>query len=316
MTLGILRRAYGRALRTPRLVALHWLWSFALAAIAALTLAIGLASALGPLPVADTLLERPSVALWMEVMYEHKELVGAVSRLAFLLLAAALLLAPLLAGGTLEVLRGDDRRPFGHRFGRGAGRFYGRFLRLGAAALGTGLLASALFAGPLLAAGRKLGERGEETARWALAVAGVALAGLALVFVRMALDLARAAVVREDRRDAIRTYFRTLVRTLRHPLRVLGLWLGVRLPWLLVMAVYLALVGAIPVDGVLGIAAVFLLQQLVAGTRAGLRVALWSGELELVPTLAPPRPIPRPQAPLPSPPSPPPPAPTPDAHSA
>ncbi|HSM15333.1 MAG TPA: hypothetical protein VLA66_14800, partial [Thermoanaerobaculia bacterium] len=60
-----------------------------------------------------------------------------------------------------------------------------------------------------------------------------------------------------------------------------------------------------------GIALLFASQQVVSFGRAGLRVALWAGEIELAASLAPPRPTVAEPAPAPAAQVPPPPAPVP-----
>ena len=311
MTLGIVLRAASRALGNLRLVAVHWIWGLLLAAIVAVPVAAGLAGILGLLPAGDELLERGTAPLLVELSSEYKPLFGTVQPLIGLAVVLALLAAPLLAGGTLEVLLGDDRRAFGHRFGRGAGRFYGRFLRLGAVAVPITAIAAALLGGPLLRVARKLGENGHETARYAVAAAGLLVVGLVLLFVRMALDLARVATVRDDRRDPVRTFLRLIPRTLRHPLRVIGLWLGLRLPWVALVALHLVVASGLDFTAGWGIALLCASQEVVSYARAGLRVATWAGEIQLAAPLAPPRPTVAEPAPAPAAQVPPPPAPVP-----
>jgi hypothetical protein len=77
---------------------------------------------------------------------------------------------------------------------------------------------------------------------------------------------------------------------LRHPRATLGLWAGTATLFAVVMGLY-ALVRTLgPAAAWAGIAVMLLAQQAVILARAGLRVALFAGEIALVERLASPAP--------------------------
>ncbi len=299
-----------RAAGAPRLVALLWLINGLLAALAALPFAFFLFGQLGEAPEGDRLLAGGSLEL-LGILGREAGGFGIAIRAGLLAgVVFALLANALVAGGVLESLTTTDPRPFLHRFGRGAGRFFWRFFRMGLVALPTALLAAAILAGPSFAVRRRLVETGPETTRLLLGVLGLVLAVVAIAWVTMALDLARIRVVREDHRRPIRLFFRTLGTALRHPVRVLGLWLVNTLAFAALLALFFALRALLPAWSWVSIAGLIFLQQLVMLGRATLRIGLWAGELELASELArikgwggsPPRvapPLPTAEAPVP-----------------
>ncbi len=275
-----------RAAGAPRLVALLWLFNSVFALVATIPLAFLLFGHLGDRPESDRLLGGMQLDLLASVSREGGGLGATVQPALLAAIALALLANALLSGGVLESLTTTDPRPFLHRFGRGAGRFFWRFLRMGLVAVPTAGLAAALVAGPLFFARRRMAETGPETTRFLLLGLGLLVAGIAVAWVTMALDLARIRVVREDHRKPLRIFFRTFGTALRHPVRVLGLWLVNALAFLVLLALFLGLCSLLPSSTWFGILALLGLQQLLMIGRATLRVGLWAGELELAKTLA------------------------------
>lgn len=301
-----LRHALRRALKQPKLVLLLWACHLVLAALVAVPLAARLAAHLGPSEAGDALLFGPAPALLVEIARAEGGAVSLLGLLVAVVVLLTLLASPALAAGTLEVLASSDGRPgvgvpaaanglggsssarsararsLGHRFGRGVGHFYGRLLRQGVVAVPVALVAVVLAAGPLLVVARRFGERGRETLAFVLQNLALLGAGLALLWVLLALDLARVAVVREDRRDAIRCFWRALLLVLRHPLALAGRWLG--LTALLALVAWGAAVARLPlpVATTWGLVATVILHQLVLLARATERVALWEVERQLL----------------------------------
>lgn len=279
-------RGLVRAAGAPRLVALLWLFNLVFALVATLPMAFLLFGHLGDRPEGDRLLDGMQLDLLAFVSREGGGLGAAIQPVLLAAIALALLANALLSGGVLESLTTTDPRPFLHRFGRGAGRFFWRFLRMGLAAVPTAVLAAVILAGPLFFARRRMAETGPETTRFVLLGLGLMLAIVAIAWVTMALDLARIRVVREDRRKPIRLFFRTFGTALRHPVRVLGLWCVNTVAFLALVALFLALRALLPSSTWLGIVALVALQQLLMIGRSTLRVGLWASELELAKDLA------------------------------
>jgi hypothetical protein len=275
------------AAREKRLTIVIWLVNLVLAAAAALPAFVVLQDTLAHSPEGDRLLERFWVGLAADVLRSDARfrLLLPIAGVAGL---AALLANALTTGGVLDVLSTDDRRRFLHRFGRGAGHFAGRFLRMGIAAG----VALAVPAGLVMAGGKAL-SRALVDSPWPPANIAIALLRVVLVFaiavvVLVALDLARIRVVRDDSRRAVRLYWSSLRLVVRHPLATLGLWAGNAVLLALVVAVYVAFRNLVPARTWAGILLMFVAQQAVMLARAGLRIALFAGEMALLDRLLPP----------------------------
>ncbi len=287
MRLAPFRTGLREAAGQPRLAVTLWLVNLVLAAAAAAPAVRMLEDALDYAPEGDRLRQAFSFGIFMEMMRAEPARFGLALSFAICAAVLGLLANVFTSGGVLDVLTTGDRRRFLHRFGRGAGHFFGRFLRLGIVA-GAVLLAAA---GLVMAAIRALSRRLEDAA-WpptdvALGLVRIALAfGIAVVAL-VALDLARIRVVRDDSGRAVRLYWSSLGLVLRHPLATLGLWSGNALVLGLVLAAYLAFRNAVPAGTWTGIGLMLVAQQLVMLARAGLRVALFGGEIALVDRLVP-----------------------------
>ncbi len=274
-------RALRRTLRNPRLVLLLWAAHLAIAGVAAYPVLRHLDRMLAHSPAGDEFLARFSLPLFADLMRAGGDWGTVLGPLAVLVVLLTLLWNVLAAGGALESLLSADPARLAHRFGRGAGRFFGRFLRMGLAAMPTALLAAVVLAGPVFAVSQGLDDTAEGAKYW-LGLAGLLLAFLALLFVLLALDLARIRVARDDVRRGVRVFFATLRALVRRPGRVLALWALLALLFAALAAVYLAIRSLLPPTGGAALFALVLAQQLLMLARAGLRVALWSGEITLV----------------------------------
>jgi hypothetical protein len=268
-----------------RLAVALWLVNLVLATAAALPAFVVLLGALAHAPEGDRLLERFWVGLATDLVRSDARfrLLIPVAGVAGL---AALLANAFTTGGVLDVLSTDDRRRFLHRFGRGAGHFAGRFVRMGIAA-GVALLVPAA----VVMAGTKALSRALVDSAWpptdvAIALVRVVLVVLIAVVTLVALDLARIRVVREDSRRAVRLYWSSLALVFRHPLATLGLWAVNALLLGLVLAVYVTFRNIVPASTWAGILLMLVAQQAVMLARAGLRVALFAGEMALLDGLA------------------------------
>lgn len=276
-----LRAGFSAASKRPKLVAFLWAVNLALGWAAVHPLRRWLQEALDFAPEADLLMRRFSFALMAELLQES----GPAVAMVFAAVAGVLLLAflanPLLAGGMLEVLGSQDQRSFLHRFFRGGGHFYGRFLRLLIyCSLVAGLVA-ALVAWVLGALLRPLRESGWEPGPVVsqLVVFGAVLSVVALAW--LALDYARIQVSRDDSRRM----WRALVSGLRFTLHYRGRSFGLLfLGWvllLLLLAAYLFFRQAVPSHTGGLIALMLLAQQAFMLARAWLRVAMVAAEREL-----------------------------------
>ena len=303
MTLHATFQGLEAARRNKRLWVTLWLFNLALALAAAVPGWRAILDAIGPLPLADSLAEAFSFGVLADLAELRPGLVSGLGDAALAVFGLGLFVGLVVSGGALEVLTSGDERSFAHRFGRGAFRFFARFLRLGAMTLVLAPLLVLLVAGPLFALSRYLRrESGSEWLALAVQLAAVVAFGLVLLLVLLVQDAARVLVVRGDLRRVLPALRSAIGIVWRHPGRWLGTWGWNALLLGLVFAAYMALANAIPAASLL--VALVLLQQLFVLVRCGLRVALFGAEIALVPLPAPVEPPPQPPVELaPEPPS-------------
>jgi len=277
------------ARRAPRLAVTLWLVNLALALSAGVPAFLALRSAIGERPGADALADGFSFGILFDLVETQPGLLGGLVLSAVGVAFLGLLVGAAATGGTLEVLASRDDRPFAHRFGRGAGRFFVRFVRAG--------LLAGLVAGPLMAAGGRMRrESGAEVASQLVSLGAVLLAGLVVLLALLALDAARIRIVREDARRVLPLLRSGFAVVLGHPVKWLGTWAVNAALGALALALYLAFRHEVPAGTGPLVLLMALAQQAFVLTRAWLRVVLLGSEMALVERL---RPLPVP-APVPA----------------
>ena len=285
------------ARRAPRLAVTLWLVNLALALSAGVPAFLALRSAIGERPGADALADGFSFGILFDLVETQPGLLGGLVLSAVGVAFLGLLVGAAATGGTLEVLASRDDRPFAHRFGRGAGRFFVRFVRAGLLAGLVAVLAAALVAGPLMAAGGRMRrESGAEVASQLVSLGAVLLAGLVVLLALLALDAARIRIVREDARRVLPLLRSGFAVVLGHPVKWLGTWAVNAALGALALALYLAFRHEVPAGTGPLVLLMALAQQAFVLTRAWLRVVLLGSEMALVERL---RPLPVP-APVPA----------------
>jgi hypothetical protein len=280
-----------RAARLPGPAVLLWLVNLLLAAIVVAPFWLRLNGVLAGAPGGDRLLDGSSFGLLADLAREYGGLLGPLVLNVLPLFGVMLLVNALAAGGVLEVLIGGRPGGWLERFGGGALRLFGRFLRVEVLAGVVMAIATGAILGVTAAATRNVAESEWEPATLVGWLAGLAVAGLALLAVLLALDLARVRIVREGRRRVMRAFFGSLWLVFRHPLATVGLWLSVAALFGVVLALYFAVRALVPAVTWPGIALMVVAQQVVVLARAVLRVGLYSAEVELVERFLPPAPV-------------------------
>jgi hypothetical protein len=281
----VIARSIGRGVREgarrPALAATLWLWNLLLGAIVALPAWTAFGGAFNLSPEADQLLDRFNIRLLVEAFHYDRSSVTAVLSGAFL--AAALLGLvgnALLAGGVLDVLTTDDTRSFLHRFMRGAGHFFARFVRLLLAA-GVSFLACA-FVASLVAApiGSVMRQADSEVVRLLSYFVIPAAILLLFAFFSLVLDYARVRMVLEGSRGAFKAWFRSLGFVVRHLFgtTVVAASFAAATAVLLVLSVAYQTRAASNTSVL--IVLLFLVQQATMFVRFGLRVGSLAAALE------------------------------------
>lgn len=257
-----------------------WLIHLSVAAAAAFPLWLALQTVSSPLPGADVLRRGIHLGPLVDLAELRPGLIGSVGLVGLAVAGFGLLVGAAVSGGVLEALRGGDARHLAHRFGSGAGRFFGRFVRLGLAVGALFGVVAVLGILPFAALTRASLREGVG-AGFAGPLGVLLVAGLVFVVASLVLDAGRIHVVRSDGR-ARTGLWAGLASVGRRP----GAWLGTGLLNAALVGValvlYLLLRAALPTDTWPFILTALILQQSFSLTRCGLRVALVASELALV----------------------------------
>jgi hypothetical protein len=286
--------------RSPGLAVVLWLVNLSLALAAGVPGWLALRSAIGLLPGADPLRDGFSLGVLVDLVEMRPGLLGGLLLSALGIAGLGVLVGAAATGGALEVLTSRDDRPLAHRFGRGGGRFFVRFVRAGLFACLAGSLGASLLAGPLLVVGRRMRrESGQEALSNLVWLGGFAAGAVVVVLALLALDAARIRIVREDARRVAPLVWSGFGLVLGHPVAWLGTWGVNTLLGALALGLYVAFRGAVPASTLPLVLLMILAQQAFVLVRSALRVALLGSERALVEELRP-----RPRAAVPTAPAP------------
>ena len=292
-------KGFWTALKTPKLVLLLWLWTLLLGLAATMPAPAWFTAALDRSPEASGLLTRFSLGTFADLSkYQAIKplelLVAGIAGIAIVALAGS----AFVGGGMIAVIGSPaDSRTFMHRFFRGGGHFFWRFVRLAVTALVLGGVAVAVTAAAAGAAVEPLTDSEWEPAGmfWGLVAAG--LAGLVGLWFVLALDYARIRTARDGSRGMVRVYLGSLGFVAR---RVAGTYL-IALTCLAVtgalLVAYVAHEAAWTMSSWAAIVVLVATQQVIVMGRAGVRVTQVAAEWHYFAAAAPPLPAVAPVAP-------------------
>jgi hypothetical protein len=269
-----------QAASRPGLATTLWLWNFLLAAVVALPAWAVFRGAFSLSPEADQLLNGFNLRLLIEAFhYDRSSVPTALLATAAAVALLGLLGNALIAGGVFEILVTDDKRSFLHRFWRGAGHFFGRFLRL---LILCGITLTVMAVPTVLAALAitwVMSRSDSEATRFFGYLAAPAGVFVVLAFCALVLDYARARMALDNSRSAFKAWFRSLGFVLRHLVGTAGIAIVF---FILTLALFIVSVryqtSARSNTGGL-ILALFLVQQATLFLRSALRVGSLAGAL-------------------------------------
>jgi hypothetical protein len=273
-------KGLGAAWRQPKLVFLLWAWNLLLAAAVTLPMWAWLRDTLDLAVEGPALLGQFNAGAMADlVKYADPnpfDLLGAGARGAVLV---ALVASAFMNGGILEVLgTPDDRRSFMHRFFRGGGHFFWRFMRLMIIAAVPCILVVGAVVALITPALQPLAD-----SEWGYGMYVAGLLTLAAVsvcggFFILALDYARIRVAREDSRGMFVAYIRAMGFVMRHAFAAYGMAIVVLVVVGVVLLLYVGHETVWTTTGWGTLLLLIVLQQLVVLARMGLRVALVGAE--------------------------------------
>ena len=280
MIIGSIRSGLKGPIENLRLTLLLWALSLVLAAVAALPAWRWLGSAFNLAPESDRFLDGFSLGLLRELgQYDRSPVWGMVFAGMFGVAAVVLLANPLIAGGILETLTSSDRAPFLHRFFRGAGRFYARFLLLLAYTLAAGTVILGLVSLAFGRAANRAMDSGWEPAAFAVLGLGIVLAAAVAAFFSLALDFARIRMALDDDRKTLRIWLSALRFTCVRFAGAFGILVFLALLFGMVLAGYFAFGTLVPARTWVFILLTVAVQQVVVVNRVAFRIALVRAEL-------------------------------------
>jgi hypothetical protein len=267
--------------RHPKLVLLIWAWYGLLALIPTLPAWAWWNAALGSSPEAASVLKRFSLGVFLDLTRSTGVSgLGLLMSVTVAVAIVALVSSAFVFGAVMEVLGTDDeRRSFMHRFYRGGGHFFWRFVRLAIVAGVCLFLATGVVSAAIVGITSPLTRSEWEPAGYLVGIGNIlALASVGALFL-LALDYARIRVARDDLRGMLRAYFGGLGFVLRHLFTAYGIAIPVVATLAVLMAGYLAYETNAPAAGTWGaIATLFLIHQAVVLGRVLLRVSLVGAE--------------------------------------
>jgi hypothetical protein len=271
----------GTAARRPRLALMLWAWNLAIAAIVTAPVWRWWTDALSNAPAADRLLDGLDLAILAELTrYDRTSVWSLVRSSLGAGILAALVTNALVVGGVLEVLLTDDSRSFMHRFFRGAGHFFWRFLRMLVMSVVAGLIALTATGAVVGLMVRPLAESTWEPG-WVLAAfIQLVILGLVVLWFYLALDYARIRVALADSRRTLRAWLGSLGFVCRRVFGTYAITTVIALLLLVVAGLYLGYCGAVPAKTRATILLMLIVQQAFMVVRSGLRVAHLGAEVE------------------------------------
>jgi len=269
------------AVKQPKLVALLWAWYSLLSLVPGLPALAWLRDGLDLTPAADSALRRFDFGLLGDLLnYNQTNVLALLTTTMLVTGLVALVSSAFVMGGILEVLGGgNDERSFMHRFFRGCGHFFWRFVRLAIVGGVCAGLAVSIVAPVVGAMTMPRGDSEWEPGGYLGGLVTVlAVAATAALFL-LALDYARIRVTRDDSRKMLRAYFGSLGFVLRHAVATYGMGLVVVALLASVMLLYVAYETNSPAASTGALLFVlFVFQQFTVIARVFLRVALVGGE--------------------------------------
>lgn len=271
----------GTATRRPRLALTLWVWNLAIAAVVAFPVWHWWSDAFGNAPAADSLLNRLDFAVLTDLTHYNRTSAWSVARSSFTAgIFVALLTNSLLVGGVLEILLTDDSRSFMHRFFRGAGHFFWRFLRMLAMSVVAGLIAVTAVGAVVGLILRPLAESAWEPGWVLAAILQLVVLGLVVLWFYLALDYARIRVALDDSKRTLRAWVGSLGFVCRRVFGTYVITIVIALLLLAVAGLYVGYCAAIPASTGVTILLMLIVQQAFMIVRSGLRVAHLGAEVD------------------------------------
>jgi len=276
------RHGVKEASRRPNLCLLIWLFNFIFASLAAVLFYGAFGGALGSSRTAADLSPGAALNAVVEFLATSQTAVRELTAAAAALIVLNAIASVFLNGGILNVLlRRRTGEGFAATFFSGAGRYFGRFLKLAVYSLVLYIPAGIIFSvlhGILRQVAR---EPVREQLGFVLFFVRIAVAMFLISCVRMVLDYARIAIVNQDSRGVFEELGGALRFVASRPVPSFGLYCLLAATGIGMFAVYLGVRTCFEEKSTALILAGFFWAQVFIVSRGWLRVAFQAGQADL-----------------------------------
>jgi hypothetical protein len=277
---GCIRDGIRTAARRPGLALLLWAWSLLLGLIAALPAYNWWTVAFSLSPPADSMRDRFDIGVLADLTkYDQVSGFAMLSGALLGIIVLAGVASAFLNGGILEVLATPgDPRSLLHRFFRGGGHFFGRYLRLLVLTVVGALIVSVISTAAVGAATSGLADSEWEPASMVVGLVILLVLALVWTWFLLAQDYARIRVAADDSRRMVRAWFHAMGFVARRVFATYTLGTLFMTASGLLVALWLLYDGNRASGTWGGIVALVLVQQVLLFGRASVRVALVESE--------------------------------------
>ena len=269
------------AAKQPKLVLLLWAWYGLLALVPAVPAWAWWNGVLGASPEAATVLKGFSFGVWRELAsHEGVSGMGLLAAATAVVLLVAWISSAFVFGGILETYSSDgERRSFMHRFSRGGGHFFWRFIRLSIIAGVCLVLSLGAVSALVVGATSRLADSEWEPASFLVGTVNVLAFVIVAALFLLALDYTRIRVARDDARGMLRGYASGFGFVLQNALTAYGVAIPFVAMLVVLMLGYVAYETKAPAAATwFAIGTLFLIHQALVLGRVFLRVALVGAE--------------------------------------
>lgn len=292
------------ALTNPKLVLTLWIWNLILGLAATMPVRAWFGRALDTATETDALLTRFNIGTFNDLAkYNDIPPMGLAMAALTGVGILALVGNAFMNGGIVEVIGAKaDSRTFMHRFFRGGGHFFWRFVRLTLVASVTGAFVVGTASAGIGAVTAGLADSEWEPAGLFWGLVSMTLSGLVALLFVLALDYARIQVARDGGRGMARAYFRALWFVVTHVFVTYGIAIFAVAGSALVLVAYIGHEATWTTATWPAILVLLGVQQFLILTRTALRVTQVGAEWEyfaMTASLPAAAPVPAPASPAP-----------------
>jgi hypothetical protein len=270
----------------PKMIGVLWLANFIFGSVLYFLYSGLVSRSLASSEMSERLLRRFDLSVFFEFLTHHFQSIQTIIATAFVLLFFYFLVSIFLYGGILFIVASHskfnelpaEKKTFAQAFFEGAGKFFGRFLRLAVYSLllCVGFIVIFLILHLILHAFTADGANEKLIFYFFWIEAAV---GLFLLFlIRMIVDYARIKIVQGDSRHVFSSLFRSIKFVFQNFGRTLALYYLLLLTGVIFFGIHWALESIIPSYSLVTIIITFLIAQVYIASHGWLRIAFQAGQ--------------------------------------